>query len=97
MPAGPTPADWISLAAAQYALALSAGETIARRSMLMGQGTMTALEATSMIVEKPAAFAEGWRNAALAVVRGGSPVEAMTEFLKPVTKAASANAKRLRR
>ena len=97
MPATPTLADWTGLAFAQYALAMSAGETILRRSLLMGQGAMTALEATSMVMEKPAAFAEAWQNAALATVRGRPPVAVMTEFLKPITKAASSNAKRLRR
>ena len=97
MSARPNPAEWIDLSFATYALAMGAGETILRRSLLMGQGAMTALEATSMVMEKPAAFAVAWQNAALATVRGRPPVAVMTEFLKPITKAASSNAKRLRR
>lgn len=91
-----SPADWIALGLQQQSLLTSAGETIARRTVLMGQGTMTPLEATSMMFEKPAAFAEAYHKAAVAAVKGKNPISVTTEFLKPITRATESNAKRLR-
>jgi len=91
------PTDWISLSLQQQGLAMSAAETIVRRTILMGTGTMNGVEATSMMMEKPAAFARGFERAAVAAAKGRSPVQVTEEFWKPVAGSAGANAKRLRK
>lgn len=91
------PTDWMSLGLQQQGLAMSAAETIVRRTILMGSGTMTGVEATSMMMEKPAAFAKGFERAAVAVAKGRSPVQVTEEFWKPVASSTDANAKRLRK
>lgn len=91
------PMDWIALGFQQQRLLLGASETIVRRSMMMGAGTMGMVEATSMWFEKPAAFAEGFEKAAIAVAKGKSYAQIMTEFLRPIAASAGANAKRLRK
>ena len=64
--------------------------------MMMGVGGMSAVETTSMWFEKPAAFAKGYEQAALAMARGKPSAQIMTEFLRPLAASAASNAKRLR-
>ena len=91
-----TAADWMALGFQQQRLAMSAGETILRRSMMMGMGSMGAVETASMWFEKPAAFAKGYEKAAIAMARGKPSAQVMTDFLEPIAASAGANAKRLR-
>ena len=90
------PFDYVDLALQQQKLALSATETIWRRSALYSRGALTPLEATAMWMEKPAAFAKGAEKAMMAAARGKSPAKIMDAALDPLTRKASSNAKRLR-
>lgn len=90
------PADWMALGFQQQRLLMGAGETILRRSMMMGMGGMGAAEAASMWFEKPAAFAKGFEQAAVAMAGGKPQAQVMTEFLRPIAAASASNAKRLR-
>jgi hypothetical protein len=91
------PMGWATLAFHQQALALGAAETIARRMTMMGSGTLSGVEATAMMFEKPAAFAKGMERAAIAATKGQNPSRVMTEFLKPISASAGSNARRLRK
>ena len=71
-------------------------ETVLQRSKLIAKGSLTAVEATAMLVEKPVAFAEGTQDAALAFARGESPSAIFQAGLRPVARATERNAKRLR-
>jgi len=91
------PLDWVALAFQQQRLAMGAGETILRRGMMMGTGSMGAVEAASMWFEKPAAFAKGFEKAATAMAGGKPQAQVMTEFLRPIAASAASNAERLRK
>ncbi len=93
----PNPMDWIVLGFQQQRLLMGAGETILRRSMMMGTGSMGAAEAVSMWFEKPTAFAKGFEAAALAAAKGQPQAQIMTAFLRPIAASAAANAARLRK
>jgi hypothetical protein len=70
-------------------LAMASWETIARRTAMMTQGTLTAAEYQRMVMEKAAAL----QQSAMAVMTGRG--EKAT--LGPWHKRATANARRLRR
>jgi hypothetical protein len=70
-------------------LIMASWETIARRSLMMVQGTCSAVEYQRMATEKIAAM----QRSGLAVVNG----RGKTQALAPWHKRATANAKRLRR
>ena len=70
-------------------LMMASWETIARRSLMMLQGTCSPKEYQRMALEKAAAL----RQSALAVMSGRGE----TATLAPWHKRATANAKRLRR
>jgi hypothetical protein len=70
-------------------LAFASWETIVRRSLMIAQGTCSAVEYQRMVAEKVAAA----QKSALAAARGGSP----TAILAPYVTSTRANAKRLRR
>jgi hypothetical protein len=73
-------------------LAVSAGETIARRSSLIATGRCSAAEYRRMISEKAAAA-----QASMAAVAGAAPGGALEAAMMPWLDATRANAKRLRR
>jgi hypothetical protein len=70
-------------------LTVASWETIFHRSMMMAQGTCSAVEYQRMAVEKAAAA----QHSMTALMTGGSPAAVMAPY---VTRA-RANAKRLRR
>jgi hypothetical protein len=70
-------------------LTAASWETIFHRSMMMAQGTCSAMEYQRMAMEKAAAT----QSAMAALMTGGSPARVMAPY---VTRA-RANAKRLRR
>lgn len=88
---------WMKLAQAQQAMAMSAAEVVWRRGGMMAQNAMTPIEATRMVIEKPAAFALGAQRAAMAAARGGDAAKVMTAGLRPIASAAAGNRRRLRR
>jgi hypothetical protein len=68
-------------------LAMASWETIARRTAMIAQGTLTAVEYQRMVMEKAAAL----RQSAMAVMTGRGKKAA----LAPWHKRATANARRL--
>jgi hypothetical protein len=70
-------------------LAMASWETIARRTAMMAQGTLTAAEYQRMVMEKAAAL----QQSAMAVMTGRGKKAA----LGPWHKRATVNARRLRR
>jgi len=70
-------------------LAMASWETIARRTAMIAQGTLTAAEYQRMVMEKAAAV----QQSAMAVMTGRGKKAA----LQPWHKRATANARRLRR
>jgi hypothetical protein len=70
-------------------LMMASWETIARRSLMMVQGTCSPAEYRRMAIEKAAAL----RQSAMAVMSG----RGQTAVLAPWHKRATANARRLRR
>ena len=85
------------LQSAYATMALSAGEVMWRRSLMMAQGAMTAPEAARMVLEKPAAFADSAQKAAMALARGANPARVAEAALRPYGRATRANARRLAR
>lgn len=73
-------------------LALSAGETIARRTHLIASGRCSPAEYRRMIVEKAEAA-----QASLLAVAAATPTGALQAAMAPWLDSARANARRLRR
>ena len=90
-------AGLFSLHTAWTRLAMAAGEVIVRRSLLMAQGAMTAAEATRMVAEKHAAFADSAERAGRAMAGGATAAGIAEAALTPYGRRARANAKRLGR
>jgi hypothetical protein len=74
-----------------------AAEVIARRSMLMAQGGMSAPEAMGMVMEKATAFISAAEKASVAAARGAHPVRIASAALRPYGSRTRANARKLRR
>jgi hypothetical protein len=73
-------------------LTMASWETIARRSLLMAQGTCSRAEYARMVAEKTAAM----QRSALVLSRSRAAMD-MTALLAPWHGRATANARRLRR
>ncbi len=91
------PLDYLDFAFEMQKLTIAASETVWHRSVKISMGTMTPLENASMWMEKPTAVASGMQDATLAAISGKSPAQVMQAAVHPMTKKASANAKRLRK
>jgi len=74
---------------------LAASEVVWRRSLQIGMGTMSPVEAARMVMEKPAAFALAAQKSAMAAVGGKSAPAIASAAVRPVGSAARANARRL--
>ncbi len=90
-------ADLFRLQMAWWRIGAAATLVVWRRSLLAAQGAMTAAEATRMVMEKPAAFADAAMRAAVAASRGAKPAAVAQAGLRPVAQKAQANARRLSR
>ena len=90
-------AEALKLQSAWMRMALSANEVILRRSAQMARGAMTPVEATRMMMEKPAAFAHSAERAAAAIARGASVTAIASAALRPYGVRTRANARRLGR
>jgi hypothetical protein len=90
-------ADLVRLQMAWWRMGAAAAEVMWRRNLLAAQGAMTAAEATRMVMEKPAAFADAAMRAAVAASRGAKPAAVVQAGLRPVARKAQANARRLSR
>lgn len=88
---------WQRAALAQTRMMMQANEVIWRRSIQMALGTMTAQEATRMVLEKPAAFMAAMERAATAAAGSRGHAEATLAALRPIGARTGANVRRLRR
>ncbi|WP_118133257.1 hypothetical protein [Oceanicella sp. SM1341] len=89
--------DALKIGQLNLAIAVSAGEVIMRRNMLMVSGTITSTEMSRMVTEKHETFVKSVNAAAGAALGGGSPARIVEAALAPVGRKTSANVKRLRR
>lgn len=87
---------WTDLWAMHTETTIASAEVIARRSLMMMTGSMSADEAMRMMTEKPAAFARSIEAGALALASGMTPEHAMLNAAEPVSLKARSNARRLR-
>jgi hypothetical protein len=94
--------DWMKGAAEmlrmQQAVARMAADSamvVMRRNLMIAQGAMTTVEATRMVLEKPAAFADGAMRAGVAAAQGASVTHVVDAALQPIARKARANARRL--
>jgi len=62
---------------------------------MTGDWSETQNENSRMVAEKPTAFLRAWTAANRAVVQGKTPDAVMRAYLRPLTKEASANRRRL--
>ncbi len=88
---------WFRLATGMAKLGVAANEVVLRRTAMMATGAMKPHEATRMLMEKPAAFAQAAQKAAMAAAGGSDATAIATAALRPIKVAASANARRLRK
>lgn len=88
---------WTQFSVAYAQMCLAAGEVIARRSLQLTQGGMSAPEAVRMVMEKASAMVLATEHAAVAAARGGDPAAIASAALRPIRRTARANARRLRR
>ena len=91
-----TMAAWMKVASSYNEMTLSAGEVIARRTMMMASGTMTVPDAMGMVMEKVTIFATATERAAMAVASGADPVRITAAALKPYSTKTQANVRMLR-
>ena len=75
----------------------AAAEVVWWRSLRIAMGNLSPQEATRMMMEKPAAFAEAAEKAARAAASQKDPAEVAAALITPLDRRTNANAKRLRR
>jgi hypothetical protein len=96
-----TPFDMVAammkFATAYNTMQLSAAEVIARRTMMMASGAMTAPEAVGMVLENATTFAVAAEKAAVAAAKGADPLRVASAALRPYGTRTRANARKLRR
>jgi hypothetical protein len=89
--------SWYRLATAYSRMTVEAAEVIARRTMLIAQGGMSAPEAMGMVMEKATAFVAATEKASVEAARGAHPVRIASAALRPYGSRTRANARKLRR
>ena len=87
---------WMKIATSYNMMMLSAGEVIARRTMMMASGAMTGPEAMGMMMEKATIFATASERASVAAAGGGDPAQITAAALKPYSAKTRANVRKLR-
>ncbi|MFO7648601.1 hypothetical protein [Halomonas campaniensis] len=87
---------WMKIATSYNMMMLSAGEVIARRTMMMASGAMTGPEAMGMMMEKATIFATASERASVAASRGADPAQITAAALKPYSTKTRSNARKLR-
>ncbi|GKX34832.1 MAG: hypothetical protein MnENMB40S_24500 [Rhizobiaceae bacterium MnEN-MB40S] len=88
--------SWNRLSSAYVNLGLASHEVIWRRSVKLANGSLTPVELTRMVFEKPSAFAKAAERAAAAATRQ-DPLLVAEALVQPIGAAARKNAMRLRR
>ena len=88
--------NWQKAAIEEQEMLLAASEVIWHRSWQMLTGTMSANEATRMVLEKPVAFARAAQQIGEAVVGGEDPGAITRAAVQPLRREARSNARRLR-
>lgn len=86
----------MQFATAYQTMALSSAEVILRRSLMLASGSMSASDATTMVVEKASTFAEAAERASYAVARGEDLIGVATAALGPYGVRTQANLENLR-
>lgn len=76
---------------------VAAGYVMMRRGFSLASGTMSQAEFDRMYREKPGAFAGALVAATGVLSTGGSTAKAAHAFIKPISKRARANSRRLSR
>lgn len=89
-------AAWMKVASSYNEMTLSAGEVIARRTMMMASGAMTVPEAMGMVMEKATIFATATERASMAAASGADPVRITAAALKPYSTKTQSNLRKLR-
>ncbi|MEO4041578.1 hypothetical protein AAFN47_08250 [Hoeflea sp. CAU 1731] len=89
--------SWNRLSSAYVHLGLASHEVIWRRSVKFANGSLTPVELTRMVFEKPSAFAKAAERAAAAVATRQDPLLVAEALVQPIGAAARKNAMRLRR
>lgn len=88
--------NWHWAAVEERDMWLAASQVIWLRSWQLMTGTMSAVEAARMVLEKPLAFAEAAREAGRTSVSGGDPGAIARAAIRPLSREARRNAQRLR-
>jgi hypothetical protein len=99
LPTGPMGlgSAWMSFAVSYSQMCVAAGEVIARRSLRMSQGNMSAPEALGMMMEKATAFVQASERAAVAAAGGADPLRIASAALHPIRAKTRSNVRKLRR
>ncbi|SFU57513.1 hypothetical protein [Halomonas korlensis] len=90
-------AAWMKIAASYNEMTLSAGEVIARRTMIMASGAMSAPDAMGILMEKVTIFATATEQASVAAASGADPARITAAALKPYSTQTESNLRQLRR
>ena len=88
--------NWQKAAIEEQEMLYAASEVIWLRSLQMMTGTMSASEATRMILEKPLAFAQAAQDAGEAAISGEDPGAIARAAVGPLRHEVRSNARRLR-
>lgn len=89
--------DWSRLSSAFISMGLASQEVIWRRSMKLANGSLTPVEFSRMLFEKPSAFARAAERASIAVASRKDPLIVAEAAVKHIGAEAKRNARRLRR
>ncbi|WP_068115403.1 hypothetical protein [Tropicimonas marinistellae] len=88
--------NWQKTSHAYQQMWMAANEVIWHRMVQMMTGTMSAGEASRMVLEKPAAFARAAQHAGEVAIRGGDAASVARAAVKPLRIKTRSNARRLR-
>lgn len=90
-------AEGLAMMLAYQKLMVAASSVVMQRSLSLATGTMSPAEFNRMCHEKPGAFAGALVAATGVLSTGGSSAKAAHAFIKPISKRARANSRRLSR
>lgn len=89
--------EGLAMITAYQKMMLAAGVVVMRRGLSLASGTMSRAEFDRMFREKPGTFAGALVAATGVLSTGGSSAKAAHAFIKPISKRARANTRRLSR
>lgn len=88
--------EWLLLVVSCSQINVAAAEVIVRRAGRILQCKMTLPEAVEIVAEKPLFMAISWKEAAIATVRGGDPVQIAHAAITPIKAKTLSNLRTLR-